>query len=524
MISRNRNSSPESRPPPSPPAPPPVVAQPPIQNNLETTEVDFVSQLVSEAAAQLNVGQTAHFTLPPGTSIMPSSQVQMEEKKEEMVLAAEPPQPAFNTDHLSVTVSYKIVADQQQAGVPGLDIPPEVELPQQPVPLSSVTEVKDPKFSPVKLPPIPVNNREVDPFKDTKTVMNSAGDKFDIPSVVENGYNLDDMTCTICEKTFKNDKTLMGHMISHFGVGPKMAKCPICGLTLQKKSYARHLRLHGDVVPEKCKFCNKEFREKRSLDKHIKAVHSGPRPYTCQYCSERFVSVEEQRLHSQRHLNEYPHQCDICYMTFQKREALTNHAKTHAAERLYTCHVCEKTFTNEKMRDQHASKHEGMLPHKCEVCTMTFQSRSQLIRHATSHTRTAAAPAATVMVPIMLPVSQPAEAAPTADKINNFLESFSASLESDMFEEAFEPGAGRTAATTDPRDGGGDGSDSQLAGRARSSSPTTRPPRSLSSSTTQRCASPWTRFLGLWRTPQLKPRSLFNSEAGPRICRTTCWA
>ena len=54
--------------------------------------------------------------------------------------------------------------------------------------------------------------------------------------------------CITCSppKVFKNDKTLMGHMLSHFGVAPKMARCPLCGLTLQKKSYARHIRLHGE--------------------------------------------------------------------------------------------------------------------------------------------------------------------------------------------------------------------------------------------------------------------------------------
>ena len=105
------------------------------------------------------------------------------------------------------------------------------------------------------------------------------------------------MTLNNIVPPFQNDKTLMGHMTSHFGIGPKMAKCPICGLTLQKKSYARHLRLHGDVEPKKCKFCHKEFREQRSLDKHIKAVHSGPKPYTCQHCNEKFATEEEQTRH-----------------------------------------------------------------------------------------------------------------------------------------------------------------------------------------------------------------------------------
>ena len=84
------------------------------------------------------------------------------------------------------------------------------------------------------------------------------GKEFDVPTIVTSGYDLDKLLCTFCNKVFKNDKTLMSHMLHHFGVTPKMASCPICGLTLQKKSYARHLRLHGNVVPEVCQYCQKE--------------------------------------------------------------------------------------------------------------------------------------------------------------------------------------------------------------------------------------------------------------------------
>ena len=75
-----------------------------------------------------------------------------------------------------------------------------------------------------------------DPAKETRTVITASGAKFEVPTVVTGGYDLDALTCTFCNnRVFKNDKTLMGHMLNHFGVTPKMANCPICGLTLQKK-------------------------------------------------------------------------------------------------------------------------------------------------------------------------------------------------------------------------------------------------------------------------------------------------
>ena len=312
-----------------------------------------------------------------------------------------------------------------------------------------------PSYDPSNLPPLPVENNDADlVLKDTMKVKNSSGDTFDVPTVVTGGYCLDTMMCNICDKSFKNDKTLMGHMINHFGIAPKMAKCPICGLTLQKKSYARHLRLHGDIVPEVCRYCKKEFREKRSLDKHIKAIHSSDRPYNCNHCSECFKTANEQQRHIQSHMRDsFAHKCDKCQMTFQKQEELHTHQRTHLDQKTYVCDVCEKAFSSEKNMRAHAVKHQGELPHKCEICSMTFQSRSQLIRHATSHVKgktEVVSPGASMGAPtISITQTQfssnssagnisSSQTQVVSAKINTFLESFGAELENELGLDEFD--------------------------------------------------------------------------------------
>ena len=313
-----------------------------------------------------------------------------------------------------------------------------------------------PHYDPSNLPPLPVDNNDADlVLKDTVKVKSSTGETFDVPTVVTGGYCLESMMCNICEKSFKNDKTLMGHMINHFGITPKMAKCPICGLTLQKKSYARHLRLHGDIVPEVCRYCKKEFREKRSLDKHVKAVHSSDKPYNCNHCSKTFKTQVEQENHIQSHMRDYAHKCDKCQMTFQKQDELNTHQRTHLDQKTFVCDVCEKAFSTEKNMRQHAIKHQGELPHKCEVCMMTFQSRSQLIRHATSHVKgktEVVSPGGNLQGIPTLSISQSQFANDTnsigisssqthavSAKINTFLESFGAELENELgLDDAFD--------------------------------------------------------------------------------------
>ena len=247
-----------------------------------------------------------------------------------------------------------------------------------------------------------------DPAKDTYTLTTSSGQKIDVPTIITSGYDFENLLCLFCEKQpFKNDKTLINHLLNHFGVAPKMATCPICGLSLQKKSFARHVRLHGDVQPEVCPYCKKEFREKRSLDKHVRAIHEAERPFPCDQCSEAFRNTVELKAHMNRHLKDHPFKCDVCSLSFQKQEALTTHYRLHTGERPFACNICDKTFNSEKNRRIHILRHEGSLPHKCEVCDMTFQSKSHLIKHEVIHNK---------------------KSQVTVAKINTFLESFGASL------------------------------------------------------------------------------------------------
>ena len=267
--------------------------------------------------------------------------------------------------------------------------------------------------------PVP-GDASKDPTKETFTHTTPSGHKVEVPVIITSGYDFDNLLCLFCDnQAFKNEKTLINHLLSHFGVAPKMATCPVCGLSLQKKSFARHVRLHGDVKPEVCPYCSKEFREKRSLDKHIRAIHEAERPFPCDLCPEAFRNQIELKNHMNRHLKDYPYKCDVCSMTFQKQESLTTHYRLHTGEKPFVCPICDKKFTSEKNKRVHVLRHEGSLPHRCEVCDMTFQSRSHLLKHASSHSR---------------------KTQVTVAKINTFLESFGASLEEFGLDDTYDTG------------------------------------------------------------------------------------
>jgi len=400
-----------------------VVAKKSVAPALDNTVPEIKSETIEDQ-------QTNNLTeLVQGTSSVPMLLAAKEEPQPIQGMDAIIPAP--DTSGLTFTIQYNMPQAPEPPEVeqikteekPVIDLEddddldmgsnsefPAVPEPPQPNSLKPISQIK----------PIlePVDPLAKDPSKDTFTLTTAAGTKIEVPTIITGGYDFDRLLCLFCERQqFKNDKTLINHLLNHFGVAPKMATCPICGLSLQKKSFARHVRLHGDVKPEVCPYCKKEFREKRSLDKHIRAIHEAERPYACEHCTESFRNQIELKNHINRHLKDYPFKCDVCSMTFQKQEALTTHYRLHTGEKPFTCPICEKRFTSEKNKRVHVLRHQGSLPHRCEVCDMTFQSRSHLLKHATSHNRKTQVISA---------------------KINTFLESFGASLGEFGLDDSYE--------------------------------------------------------------------------------------
>ena len=374
--------------------------------------------------------------------------------------------------------------------------PPPIVV-QPPMVSSETVSALEPKPVPVQptvgeelnatsVPPIHVNAGQPDPFKDTIWVMTPAGQKFEVPRIVTGGYDLDQLMCIACNpyKVFKNDKTLMGHMLSHFGVAPKMARCPLCGLTLQKKSYARHIRLHG----EKGTLQSQPPQEAQVVQIPVGAsaaaaaaatdtatapagstivtpttiaitptvaVSAAPHiPVTtltaataptatatvmfpCPYCDQAFFSEVELQTHTVLHVNHVnlnPHTCDVCYLVFSSAEELATHAKLHTGSRPHICEICESRFSNQRDKLKHVQRHQGSMPYRCRTCGLTFQSQAHLDKHAASHTK------GTQVV---------------SAKINTFLESFSASLESEsdllsLNDDGGKEGRGASAAVRSP--------------------------------------------------------------------------
>ena len=106
-------------------------------------------------------------------------------------------------------------------------------------------------------------------------------------SIHEEGEQKFKVTCSICQKTFKEDRSLKWHLESVHGTEKKIFQCKICSMTFHSKlGISRHQKtIHEESRPRiKCEFCPQTFLEKKGLKCHIEDRHSDDNKAICTEC------------------------------------------------------------------------------------------------------------------------------------------------------------------------------------------------------------------------------------------------
>lgn len=101
--------------------------------------------------------------------------------------------------------------------------------------------------------------------------------------------------CEICSQKFKSSNSLRLHKRRHFNQD-KVITCQVCFKEFHTPAaLSNHKLVHSNVKRYKC-FCGNEYKRLESYKCHL-SVHTGTRPFSCQFCSRTFVNSANCRKH-----------------------------------------------------------------------------------------------------------------------------------------------------------------------------------------------------------------------------------
>lgn len=140
-----------------------------------------------------------------------------------------------------------------------------------------------------------------------------------------------DIPCPYCDETFPQRHVLHQHLVNDHEESSNLT-CPVCQKVFTRTdSLKSHMvRMHEEDGGLNCYICGKNFPSQGQLEMHVR-VHTGERPFICNYCAKGFVQKVHLRthlrtMHNMQEIQNTP--CRICNAMLDGRAGLREHYST----------------------------------------------------------------------------------------------------------------------------------------------------------------------------------------------------
>ncbi|XP_063361935.1 zinc finger protein 883-like isoform X1 [Cydia amplana] len=191
--------------------------------------------------------------------------------------------------------------------------------------------------------------------------------------------------CKACPKTFATFSGRYNHYkYAHLGLKPT---CDICNKVVRCLNVHKMQVHNPSALPYGCVSCERRFVSQSALDEHMVAHTKDPK-FECDICQKKFRLKHLVLKHIRKvHENERNYQCDVCAKTFFDKGLLQRHAKTHSKMRLYKCNECGLALKTKDTLRSHLLIHRSYKEYPCQLCSKRFQKINNLRVHMVTHTK-----------------------------------------------------------------------------------------------------------------------------------------
>lgn len=104
------------------------------------------------------------------------------------------------------------------------------------------------------------------------------------------------------------------------------------------------------------------------------------KPFECEDCKARFVSMSALKYHKRYHSEQRSYQCEECDKKFHTGSNLKRHKLIHTGIKPFECDECDSKFTLRCNLVSHQQSH-SKIPFKCHLCGKTLKSKRTISAH-----------------------------------------------------------------------------------------------------------------------------------------------
>ncbi|XP_060075144.1 zinc finger protein 235-like [Ylistrum balloti] len=139
--------------------------------------------------------------------------------------------------------------------------------------------------------------------------------------------------CEICGMSFRQVANMRKHMLIH--TTAKANQCDLCGKEYKyRDSWKAHMRSH--VIKE-------GLRHEVIKTKYGKV-------YNCEYCQKQFSTASQYKVHLRTHTDERPFKCDLCEKAFKEKGKLSRHMnRVHVHSQVLSLHPHQKVSMDSRI-------------------------------------------------------------------------------------------------------------------------------------------------------------------------------
>ncbi|KAF7407294.1 hypothetical protein HZH66_001831 [Vespula vulgaris] len=191
--------------------------------------------------------------------------------------------------------------------------------------------------------------------------------------------------CRACERIFKDRASLQKHIENHHST----YTCHLCNETITSKlGIMTHNRVkHMDHPDLTCDYisCKKLFRTKEDLEAHRKDHKYHISPNVCDFCGDTVENKLKLKMHVlSLHRNEIGVSCGVCLIPMKDPKDLKKHVEdVHESvlSKPNTCQVCGKQYASKWKAFDHTKKCHGKVFRTCKQCLAVFTNDSDIRDH-----------------------------------------------------------------------------------------------------------------------------------------------